>query len=354
MSQLLTSSRLKASRTCARLHQYRYLECRVPVRGESGAARFGTLFHAALEAWWKAYALDPWERLRLALEMIATLCTTDDEERVIAEELMGGYHVRWHQEQLVTLLVEHEFTMPVVNPVTNRPSRTWKLSGKIDALVISQLDMREYLVEHKTTTSDINEGTGYWQRLRMDGQVNVYYDAFPQVAGCIYDVIRRPTLKRYKATPESSRTYTKGKRCRLCKGPEGWSLTAACSACKGTSWEEAPRLHANQRDQDESLDDFRLRVREAIASAPEDYYKRGVVVRLEYEIREHRADLWLQATQMRDAIALGHHPRNPDACIQYGRTCDYFDVCTGVASIEDDRLFKIREAHPELSQQETT
>lgn len=322
MSQVLTSSRLKAFRTCARLHQYRYLECRVP-HGESGAMRFGTLFHAALEQWWKGYALDSLQRVALALQVIATYDCADEEERVLAEELMAGYHLRWHQEPLTTELVEHEFEMPLVNPMTNYPSRTWTLSGKIDALVTSELDRRRYLVEHKTTTQDIGEGSGYWQRLRMDGQVNVYYDAFGgDVAGCIYDVIRRPGQRRLKATPDATRKYR----------------------ANGT-------LYSNQRDQDESLDEFRLRVREAIAAEPESYYKRGVVVRLEREIHEARLDLWLQATQMREVIALGLHPRNPDACVQFNRTCDYFDVCTGVASIEDERLFKIRDAHPELSKE---
>jgi len=289
--------------------------------------RFGSLFHLALEQWWKAYALGSTQRLALALATLAEAVlasgATDDEELVIASELMAGYHLRWHQEPLVTELVEHEFTMPLVNPLTNHPSRTWTLSGKIDAKVTSELDQRSYLVEHKTTTSDISEGSAYWQRLRMDGQVNVYYGAFPDVAGCIYDVIRRPLQRRLKATPEASRQYTK-----------------------------TGKLYAQQRAEDESLDDFRLRVREAIASEPESYYKRGVVVRLEREMHEARVDLWLQASQMRDVISLGMHPRNPDACIQFNRTCDYYDVCTGVASIEDERLFKIRDAHPELSKRE--
>lgn len=356
MSQVLTSSRMKAFRTCMRLHQYRYLECRVP-HGESGAMRFGTLFHAALEQWWKGYTLTSTERLALAMGVIGFYAVFDEEERVIAEELMAGYHLRWHQEPLTTELVEHEFEMPLVNPMTNHPSRTWTLRGKIDALVTSQLDQRRYLVEHKTTTSDISEGSGYWQRLRMDGQVNVYYDAFEDVAGCIYDVIRRPGLRRLKATPEPARQYTKGKPCKLCKLWESEEPPEVprerCPACGGSKFEVPPKLYAQQREHDETLNEFRLRVREAIAAEPESYYKRGVVVRLEREIHEARLDLWLQATQMREVIALGLHPRNPDACIQFNRICDYFDVCTGVASIEDERLFKIRDAHPELSKEAT-
>lgn len=230
--------------------------------------------------------------------------------------------MRWKDEPLVTELVEHEFTMPLVNPMTGRASRTYTLSGKIDAKVQDTRDNRTYLVEHKTTTSDISEGSGYWQRLRMDGQVSVYYNAFPDVAGCIYDVIRRPLQRRYKATPEASRKYT----------------------VKG-------HLYSTQRAEDEPLEDFRIRIHDAIAAAPDEYYKRGIVVRLDSEIREHQLDVWHQANMMREMANDGVHPRNPDACIQFNRQCDYYDVCTGVASIEDERLFQIGKSHPELAQE---
>lgn len=322
MSQILTSSRLKAFRTCARMHQYRYIECRVPSL-ESRATRFGTLIHSALESWWLAHTENHEERLRLVRDAIlaSALDGSDEEELILAEELMLGYHLRWSEEPLATQLVEHEFDMPLINPMTGRSSRTYVLRGKIDAKVVDGRDGRSYLVEHKTTSQDISEGSGYWQRLRMDGQVSVYYAAFPDVAGCIYDVIRRPGQRRLKATPPESRKYTG----------------------KGA-------LYANQRAEDESLDEFRLRVREAIAANPEEYYKRGVVVRRESEIREHQYDVWQQANLMREMENEGMHPRNPDSCIQFSRTCDYFDVCTGVASIDDPRLFQIRDAHPELRQ----
>jgi hypothetical protein len=35
-------------------------------------------------------------------------------------------------------------------------------------------------------------------------------------------------------------------------------------------------------------------------------------------------------------------PRNPDACLGRGYACDYISVCVGEASIDDERLFKIR------------
>lgn len=347
MSEALTNSRLKAFRACARLHHYRYEVCAHAVT-TSGAARFGTLFHAGLEAWWLAYQLDVTDRFKTALGAMRSLGDDMDvDDYTIAVELMRGYHERWKDEPLITELAEHEFEMPLVNPATGRSSRTFVLKGKIDAKVTDQRDWRSYLVEHKTTTSDISDGAGYWQRLRMDGQITVYYGAFPEVAGCIYDVIRRPLLRRYRATPEESRTYTLGKRCKLCAD----APISTCETCGGTGWKEQPRLHANQRAGDESPMDFQARVAEAIAKEPDSYYKRGTVVRLDNEMREHQLDIWHQANSMREMANEGLAPRNPDACIQYNRTCDYFDVCTGVASIDDPRLFQIQAQHPELAKE---
>ena len=54
---------------------------------------------------------------------------------------------------------------------------------------------------------------------------------------------------------------------------------------------------------------------------------------------------------MRESELANRHPRNPGACVSYGRTCDFFGVCTGEESIKDERLFTRRESravHAEL------
>lgn len=251
--------------------------------------------------------------------------TVDEDDLVIAEELLLGYHVRWHEEPYQTLHVEHEFEAPLINPESGRTSRTYVIRGKVDALVVDPRDRRTYLVEHKTTTQDASEGSAYWQRLRMDSQVSTYYDAAPDIAGCIYDVIRRPMLRRLRATPPESRKYT----------------------AKG-------QLYASQRDKDETVDEFRQRVYEAITENPDAYFKRGVVVRSEDEMREHRYDVWQQANLMREMANAGVHPRNPESCVQFNRMCEYFEVCTGSASIDDERLFQIRDPFSELTHKEAT
>jgi len=123
---LLSASSMKAFRSCPRKYFYSYERRRRSIV-ESDALRFGTLMHKGLEAWWKTVSLD---------EALAAMAgEADPFERVKAEELMRGYHVRWLNEPIEVLAVEQEFVSPLVNPESGRESQTWQRGGKIDALV---------------------------------------------------------------------------------------------------------------------------------------------------------------------------------------------------------------------------
>lgn len=175
--------------------------------------------------------------------------------------------------------------------------------------------MATLVVEHKTTSLEIGPGSPYWRRLLLDSQVSNYLvgaEALGMRAdGVLYDVIRKVQLRPYAATPEASRKYTK----------DG-------------------KLYASQRAEDETLDEYRERVRAAIAEAPDAYYQRGTIVRLEREVVDAARDMWELGRQIREAELAHRWPRNPDACDSYGSLCPYFDVCTGVARIDDATRFR--------------
>ena len=65
-------------------------------------------------------------------------------------------------------------------------------------------------------------------------------------------------------------------------------------------------------------------------------------------MREAMTDVWQIGATVREARNTGCHPRNPDACVRYGRTCAFFDVCAGDADIETDARFVRTAVHPEL------
>jgi hypothetical protein len=337
---LLTASRLRAARACQRLHYFEY-EVGVRVLNEAETLRFGTLIHKGLEAWWKD---DGSDRLGAALRALAE-CESDPFELVKAQELIRGYHLRWQYEPYKVLGVELEFVTELRNPTTGGVSRTWRLAGKLDVLVQHLVTKEVFVIEHKTTSEDITAGSEYWKRLRMDGQVSCYFLGGASlgwpIAGCIYDVIGKPAL-RPSQVPELDADGVKqvldgsGQRVRTKDGKK-WRETG--DAAQGYTL----------KTRHETVEEFRERVVEAIASAPDRYYQRGEVVRLEAEMGEALFDIWQLGQQIREGQLAKRHPRNPDACVRYGRTCPYFDVCTGTASLEDETRFRrIPTIHPEL------
>lgn len=315
---VLSDTRMKTWRRCQREHYYAYVLGRIPVR-DAEALGFGKLMHLALEAWWGATK----DRLFWAMTTIASATSTADNpftpfDRVHAEELMLGYDTRWGADQWETIAVEQEFRFPLLHPNYGTPSYAWELGGKID-VVARRSDGAIVIIEHKTSSGDFTPGSSYWTRLRLDGQVSVYFRAAQalgyDVEECVYDVIGKSGKEQLRATPTDRRKYRR----------DG-------------------EIYASQRERDETAEEYRQRVREDICSAPSEFYQRGSVVRLDRELAEFDLELWATAYAISMSNMQGIAPRNPDACQRYGGLCPYFAVCTGAADIDDQNLFKAKDA----------
>ena len=314
MSNCLTQSRLRSYRECQRLHHLRYEEGFAPVV-ESESLRFGTLLHIGLEVWWKD---GDW---RGAIEENEA----DPFDRIRAFEIMDGYDARWNGERdrFQILAIEEQFTAPLLNPETGMPSRTWVLAGKCDGLI--KQDGDNIVLEHKTTSDAIDsDADNYWQKLSMDHQLSLYVIGAEslgfQVSKCLYDVIRKPSIRPLKATPVEARKFTK----------DG-------------------RLYANQRETDETPEEFRERLRDEIQDNLEKYFQRRLVPRMESQIQDFLFDAWQTARQIREGEIAGHAPRNPEACHRFGR-CPFWDVCANGLDPSTSQDFIRREnVHPELN-----
>ncbi len=322
--ELLTNSRVKAFKLCARLHHYEYELGYRPVKDADELA-FGTLVHLALEAWWNAKkaGLDTETWLIKAFEALRTKPGVDDYDLVRADVMIAGYHTRWCDEQLEVLGVELKFETELINPESGRASRTWQLAGKLDVLV-RKPDGTIWIVEHKTSSAALEAGSTYWQQLRMDSQVSCYFlgakSLGHDVAGCLYDVLAKPAQRPLKATPVESRKFK----------------------ANGV-------LYANQREHDETPEEYRARLVEAVSSEPGRYFIRGEVVRLEEELREFHLEVWQQAKTIHEMRRLNFAPRTNSSCFAYGRACAFWDVCTKSASLEDPARFRLlKDRHPEL------
>ena len=262
----LTNSMRNKFASCHRAYRIAYVDLIRPAV-ESEALGFGTAMHALLEGYWGTDG------------EVATLSPLPDPYKQATLE-----------------------------------AKTWHLSGKIDAIAKERSTGKTFIVEHKTTSSDIGPGSDYWRKIPIDGQVSGYFVG-AKVNGheaevCLYDVIRKPTIKPYKATPQDKIKYNKdgtvSKTCRLV---------------------------------DETPEEWKARLEADIAERPDYYFARLEVVRSESDLAEYLFDMWAVGREIADAERMGRFSRNPQACSVFG-SCEYFDVCTGCASLDDVTLFK--------------
>lgn len=315
--ELTNSMRTKWS-ACHRAYKIAYVDRIRPVK-TSDALAFGTAMHALLETYWTPGDRAPADEILARVE--------DAYVRQTLGALFDAYIAKWGEQDAQDfdrVAAEVRFDAPLMNPETGGESRTWHLAGKIDAIARRKAYDQAIIVEHKTTSQDIGPGSDYWRKLPIDGQVSGYYVG-AQCAGydvreCLYDVVRKPALKPYKATPADKLKYNK----------DG-SLSKLC------------------RLEDETPEEYGARIREDIASRPDYYFARVSVARSENDLAEYLYDMWSTGREIADAEKMQRFSRNPASCSIFG-SCEYFDVCTGCASLNDPTLFQtIETANPELA-----
>lgn len=330
--QVITKSRLAVYNQCQRLHHLQYnLGYRsLAPRDE---ADFGSLFHAGADAWWLSFKFGedllalPNALAAMGAWRAANAPLMDAANAMKAEILMAAYDARWSPE-----MGDWEVLGSEVEFIATIPGRKLlRVAGKLDKLLRKRSTGGIWFGEHKTSGADLSAASTYWQRLRMDPQVSIYFAGCRELGhepeGCLYDVIERPGQKLLKATPVELRKYT-----------------------KPSKKEPVSRLYSNQRETDESPEEFRERVGALIAEAPESYFGRAEIVRLEGELEASRQDVEETALQIRAGSQTGVAPRNPGACFMYGRTCEFVGPCSGVESLDDTEKFRrVEKQHEELS-----
>jgi hypothetical protein len=281
----------------------------------SGALKFGSLMHQALEVWWTTASVEKVDNF------FNGLTERDEYEIAKAYALIIGYIKTYADDHELydVLSVESEFRAPLINPDTMGKSQTWELAGKIDVIVREKSTGKVIIIEHKTTSDSVAPESDYWLRLTIDGQISGYFvgvdilastGAVPSEANsCLYDVIKKPALRPALATPEAERKYKK----------DG-------------------SLYTNHRTEDEAPEEYFSRVLADIEARPEFYFARRETVRMADDLADYMYDMWQTGKTIREAQNANRWPRNVNACNRYG-TCEYFGVCCKCASINDDTQF---------------
>lgn len=314
MTLITTHSSRTAFQTCQRKFYYAYIK-RMRPRRKKDTLLIGDACHNGLEAWFNFRNI-PNSKDQLFEALKAAKCTMPDEYTYAkVAQMLIGYHYRWAGERMRVIAVEKKFEYS--------PKGIFGVicSGKIDAVIEDTVGV--HLVEHKTKAGKVDVGAPYWERLTLDGQVSEYYLAARElgydVRSCIYDVLVKPAAKRLRATPEDKRKYKK-----------------------------TGELYKNQRDRDETVEEYAERIGNEIAAKPNDYYHRSTVVRLPGELERYEANRDAIIRQIMRAMDDNCYPMNTSACDRYNRLCSYFGVCCGTESLDSGRFEKTDE-HPELT-----
>lgn len=328
---LLTHSSMAAAKSCLRRYQYSYV-LGIRRAHDEQPLRMGSAFHLGAELLsvpnvTEEQALAAVQKATAGYEIVPDWVQEPLDwsiEAVTVQRLLMGYWLRYQNDGLETVKAEIEYDLPLVNPETGYPSQTFRLAGKIDRIV-KLPDGRLAVLETKTTGGSIQDGADYWERLRLDSQISLYVYAARQlgydVSTVLYDVVRKPLLDVRRATPQEARKYTK---------------TGA--------------LYANQRDRDETPEEYAERLSADLAERPDFYFARREIARLEADIQEAQAEWWQQAQMLRDCTRLGRWFRNTNSCLHPYR-CEFAELCFSGARPEEalpPGFKRVENLHPEL------
>jgi hypothetical protein len=320
---------MTSAKTCLKRFYLEY-EKRIRRYREGQALRTGSMVHAALDVLSTGTIDDAIKAIDRNYADYPAWCMTIEEqlewkyERATVMGLVVGYDWRWSKYEGEFVVSELSFDIPLMNPETGGSSTAWMLSGKTDKIVYLR-DGRMAIREHKTTSDDISPESDYWLRLRIDQQISLYFMAAKRLGYDVetieYDVIRKPTIRPYRATPEESRKYTK----------DG-------------------NLYSNQRESDETPDEFQLRLLNDIGERPDYYYARREIPRMESDLEDFSYELWQQQRLLSDCRRYNRWFRNTSSCIQPYK-CAYFDLCVNGwcdGQPLPDGYIIVDDPHPEL------
>ena len=312
----LSHSSMACMRQCPRQYYYRYM-LRLSKIESAQALRFGSAWHKIMEE----KRRHPEKGISDFIPMMKEM-PLNAPERIAIHCLAEGYFNYYqNSEEYAFEAVELDWTIPLKNPLTGGVSRTFELTGKIDAV-----DTRGYVWETKTTSDSLSGESDLWTRLRMDPQISLYYYVRSQMGGAtqgiVYDVVKKPGL-RFAQAPMLDENGLKivindetGERCMNKNG--------------------SPRQTGGDgmtlKTREETPEELTVRLRQDIQDRPEFYFQQRYVTRLEEDIQDLLLEIWDQAKALQQSITHKRWFRNVNRFTCSG--CEYAALC--LHSVEVD------------------
>ena len=293
---VLTNSAIKTFKTCSMKYNWRYVKGIVSVE-ESEPLQVGSAVHEYLESFYKKEPFYNFATPGLS-----------PKGRGFIEGVVDSYQFQYGNDfELFDIVeVEKNLSGSIKNPASGRSSRACSFGGKLDLLVRTKAKMEDIpigslvLLESKTTSRADNN---FWEQLKMDYQTLLYANYIRQekkekVVGVMFNVIEKPAIRQKKTETDS---------------------------------------------------EFEDRVR--VAMADESRYHRKFVRLTSHNLNSALLDLWQSQQQITRVRLLGNYTKNPSACYNYFKQCEYFQLCNSERPenvIVNSGLYKSKQANSEL------
>ena len=319
----LTASAIRSYLDCPRKYEFAYEQRIRPIK-QHDALRFGSLFHDVFEH------LDNGMTWTDVCRRTLAQAATDIEAQQVLR-LAAEHHRHYGDDGFEIEETEGVFTADIGGvPCT----------GKRDRVVVLP-DGRRAVQEYKTSSEDIEPGSIYWRRLRMDIQVSIYLIS-SGAETIIYDVTRKPTIKPRQIPLLDSDGIKQVRDDETGERVEN----------KNGKWKQAAGPGLTLVTREESADEYGDRLTADIQSRPDYYFQRQEIARMPED-----SEAAVEDVQAVDAlIRLQLFPRNTASCTRYGE-CPYFTICSVNAKPADGvpvGFERLKTAHPELSDAPTT
>ena len=271
--------------------------------------------------------------LASAIKVFQHDSSTDWRMAAMGRAMLRAYHHRWlkSHNNITVLATEATYTSSLVNPVTGRTSRKLSLAGKLDK--VAEQDGK-VLFDHKTTSEDIEDpASNYWRLLAVDTQPKMYELLLGQngleVERIVWDVARKP-----RHSPRRISTAD-------CK-----QLVATCE------WFGSPVTADSVEWAIESLQEnaelFECRLYKELKDNTHKYFQRRSVPRGGEDLLDFAGDLWETGQRLLKTRKTARKLKNPSACLQYGRPCQFLGICSGHDRPDSARWQVKKDVHVEL------
>ena len=319
-----TNSGLKTARSCMRKFELRYVQMLERDDDErSEALAVGSCWHLAHEELARTGEVDAYAAIRNH--------APNELWSVKLARLLSGYLWYWQDQPLN--VIEPEYTFEHEDEATGIV-----MSGQVDGIV--EFAGRRGIIERKTTSLSLDSESDYWPMLRLDTQVGIYALAVtPRPEFILYDVVRKPTINPKKIAK-------KEREAMRAAGEQGLLVSYFGESFP---WDGIGEHVMTEERETPAM--YGARLTADIVERPDFYFARREIHRTEDDFAALRGDIVDQVELIEAAEPERNYPRNPDACLNFGR-CDFYSLCANNARPERGTIpdgFRQREhLHPEL------